>query len=354
MPGVLLLTMERKITSARCATAAIAAVLVLGSTGLSAQVVPPQVDPPAAPPPEIVPPLEPAVPVTPQPTFEPPAVPPASPSAAPAEAAAPIMRSSPVVQALPEPEASVESPPAAIPAGERKPPVAARANPAPVPAPAMQAAPEEAGVPSEIAIQPEETSALAADPAADSFAPQFAPEPAAPEEENRSTPANPVITAIDAVAWGAAGTLLLLALGAGPLRRRRPKGEPPKVVRPQVQPPLEPVRATPQIVTVTPTLLPQVPRPHFAARSRSDRAAVDLPRVLPARFEERDALLKRMLDAPPDKANPFRSRRARLKRARLILQSIGRRFERADPWIDLSDYPHVWPELARRRHLQAA
>ncbi len=191
-----------------------------------------------------------------------------------------------------------------------------------------------------------ETLAVADDP--------FAAQPAALEEGNRSTPDNPVITAIDTVAWGAAGTLLLLALGAGPLRRRRPKGEPPLVVHPQVDRPLEPVRATPQMVAVAPTLLPHVPRPHFAAQSRPARAAVDLPRVLPAQFEERDALLRRMLDAPPDKANPFRSRRARLKRARLILQSIGRRFERADPWIDLSDYPHVWPELARRRHLQAA
>lgn len=286
-----------------------------------------------------MPPLEPAVPVTPQPTTQPPAVPPASPSAAPAEAVTPIMRSSPVVQAVPEPEASSEAAPVATPTRERTAPVAARADPAPLARSAPESAPESAGVPPEIGNAPVETLALADD--------ALAPQPVAPEESNRSTPANPVITAIDAVAWGAAGTLLLLALGSGPLRRRRPKGEPPLVVRPQVDSPLEPVRAAPRIVTVTPT--------RFApARSHPGRAAVDLPRVLPTQFEERDALLLRMLEAPPDKANPFRSRRARLKRARLILQSIGRRFERADPWIDLSDYPHVWPELARRKHLQAA
>lgn len=251
------------------------------------------------------------------------------------------MRSSPVVQAVPEPEASAEAAPVAMPIRERTAPVAARADPAPLarPAPEDAATPEAAAALPEIGNAPVETLALADD--------ALAPQPVAPEESNRSTPANPVITAIDAVAWGAAGTLLLLALGAGPLRRRRPKGEPPLVVRPQVDSPLEPVRAAPRIVTVTPTRFAPAP-------SHPGRAAVDLPRVLPTQFEERDALLRRMLDAPPDKANPFRSRRARLKRARLILQSIGRRFERADPWIDLSDYPHVWPELARRKHLQAA
>ena len=35
----------------------------------------------------------------------------------------------------------------------------------------------------------------------------------------------------------------------------------------------------------------------------------------------RDALLERMVSAPPDEANPFTSRRARMRRARIILQS---------------------------------
>jgi hypothetical protein len=56
-----------------------------------------------------------------------------------------------------------------------------------------------------------------------------------------------------------------------------------------------------------------------------------------------------MIDAPPDRANPFTDRRARLRRARLILQSLGRTFENAKPWIDLSDYPENWPALAHRR-----
>lgn len=78
-------------------------------------------------------------------------------------------------------------------------------------------------------------------------------------------------------------------------------------------------------------------------------AAVALPTAVPETFEERDALLKRMIAAEPDRANPFRSTRARAKRARLILQSLGRKFENVKPRIDLSEYTANWPALARRR-----
>lgn len=83
-------------------------------------------------------------------------------------------------------------------------------------------------------------------------------------------------------------------------------------------------------------------------------AATPLPARVPDDFEERDALLKRMAAARPDRANPFRHYKARIKRARLILQSLGRKFENVDPWIDLSEYPNNWPELARRKYLRAA
>ena len=87
---------------------------------------------------------------------------------------------------------------------------------------------------------------------------------------------------------------------------------------------------------------------------RSNAAAVPLPAQLPESYEERDALLKRMMDAPPDRANPFTDRRARMRRARLILQSLGRKFENAKPWIDFSDYPENWPALARQPQPAAA
>jgi len=77
-------------------------------------------------------------------------------------------------------------------------------------------------------------------------------------------------------------------------------------------------------------------------------AAVVLPPELPETFEERDALLKQMIAAKPDRANPFRSTKARARRARLILQSLGRKFENARPRIDLSEYTANWPALARR------
>lgn len=85
----------------------------------------------------------------------------------------------------------------------------------------------------------------------------------------------------------------------------------------------------------------------------ADGASVALPARMPASFEERDALLKQMAAAKPDRANPFTNYTARLKRARLILQSLGRKFTKGS-WIDLSQYPNNWPELARNRTLQAA
>lgn len=74
---------------------------------------------------------------------------------------------------------------------------------------------------------------------------------------------------------------------------------------------------------------------------------VTLPSQLPESYEERDRLIKQMVEAGPDRANPFISPRARLRRARLILQSIGHTFEHGEAWIDLSDYPEIWPELSR-------
>jgi hypothetical protein len=87
---------------------------------------------------------------------------------------------------------------------------------------------------------------------------------------------------------------------------------------------------------------------------RANGAAVPLPARMPESYEERSALLQRMIDAKPDRANPFTDRRARMRRARLILQSLGRKFDGAKPWIDLSDYPENWPELARKPQAPAA
>ena len=79
--------------------------------------------------------------------------------------------------------------------------------------------------------------------------------------------------------------------------------------------------------------------------TRPSQGAVVLPQEVPESFEERDALLKQMVAARPDKANPFRSGKARARRARLIMQSIEESFEKRKPRIDLSQYTEIWPAL---------
>ncbi len=75
---------------------------------------------------------------------------------------------------------------------------------------------------------------------------------------------------------------------------------------------------------------------------------MELPRERLATATERRALIDRMARATPDRANPFHSLKARLHRAKLIEQSIGRNFPGGKSRIDLSQYPMNWPELARR------
>ena len=116
---------------------------------------------------------------------------------------------------------------------------------------------------------------------------------------------------------------------------------------------MSPLRApaTPPEVLGAPTVTPlATARPRAATPSLAHSgAAVALPSRMPATFAERDALLKRMIAAKPDRANPFTTPKARLKRARLILQSLGRDFGGQEPWIDLSQYPSNWPEAANRK-----
>jgi hypothetical protein len=60
-----------------------------------------------------------------------------------------------------------------------------------------------------------------------------------------------------------------------------------------------------------------------------------------------------MVAAKPDRANPVPGLRQRTRRARLIMQSLGRDFGEAKPWIDLSQYPNNWPELAGDKYAAA-
>jgi hypothetical protein len=116
----------------------------------------------------------------------------------------------------------------------------------------------------------------------------------------------------------------------------------------------EPVALAPRAENTlsAPSFTPR-PAPATSGALPHAGAAVALPARVPEDFAERDALMKRMIAARPDRANPFTDRGARTRRARLILQSLGRDFGQTEPWIDLSQYPNNWPELAHKRSAAA-
>lgn len=369
--------MKQSSHLARSATVAIAAALALGSTPLFAQSADP-VDVDTA----VVPPVAPA-----DTTASPPAsVVPAAPAAETAPATVQVSR--PVVQQVvarpaetpaPAPPA-VAQPAAAKPAAVKTTATTARtvtrqaAAPSVVPAAAPSAAPDTSNV-----IAPDAVAALPAGPAAVNQA--------SPGEEARpATVDSPNTLTVNLIVLGGL-LVLVLAILAVLYRRfarrdRMARAEAPIVVPKQSAQP-RPVAApiAPATAPVAPAAPPEIaavaapveaevrptaePTPirrqnvSFGSTARtpgalpSAGASVDLPARVPEDYDERSALLKRMIEARPDKANPFRNRKSRTKRARLILQSLGRKFEDADPWIDLSQYPNNWPELARR-YSQAA
>ncbi len=102
------------------------------------------------------------------------------------------------------------------------------------------------------------------------------------------------------------------------------------------------------VLAPSPALAMATPAPAPAFRRDTTPASGDpvaLPAEIPATFEERDALLKALIAAEPDRANPFTSPRARARRAKLIMQSLGRSFRTRKPRIDLSEYTSRWPSL---------
>ncbi|OYW46543.1 MAG: hypothetical protein B7Z08_07025 [Sphingomonadales bacterium 32-68-7] len=257
--------------------------------------------------------------------------------------------------AIPQVEAPVTPPPvAAVPAPA---PVAAQAAPPArtraAPAAQQPAAPAPAFEPEtpEIALTPETLppAALPAPVAAD-IAENSSDEPVARNSDAGT---------IAAIGGGLAG-LALLGWGLIAFNRRR---TPPRAAAAtSIEPETLQSRGAAAIVPTAPiavasvSVQPDEPvsigRPVVASPSPASLshggASVALPRELPASFEERDALIKRMVAAKPDRANPFTSPMQRHRRAKLILQSLGRDFGDAKPWIDLSQYPQNWPGLAQR------
>ncbi len=163
--------------------------------------------------------------------------------------------------------------------------------------------------------------------------------------------------------------VLLLGLGAFTYiywRRRSSVAAVPTIERPKVSQKPAPASAAKTALTLETAAAianehPDAPREAEASNNVAsirtapakqaayDSAPVTLPPTIPGEFEEREALIKQMVEAEPDKANPFRSRKARQRRARLILQSLTRKFEGREPWIDLSQYTRNWPSMARRQ-----
>jgi len=322
--------MTNKAHSLRLAGSAIAAALALASTPSFAQdaAAPFQPAPDPAPAPVLVVPDIPE-PAAPEPT---------------------LVLPSEVPDATPVPDATVEIPvpqpsPSATAVRTRTTTTAAEravAGPAPRAA-ASQAAPAEpVAAPLPAAV----TEPVAAEPVAPVAAEQPASRPA-------TTDTGMLALILGGLAFIALAIWGFVAIGRrkpvrryvaeSPATKRAPVAPKPAFVHgPVVAPPALPLGASfaPRPAPVNGAL------PHAGA-------SVALPARVPETFAERDALMKRMVEAKPDRANPFTDRGARTKRARLILASLGRDFGDAEPWIDLSQYPHNWPELARKRSAAA-
>lgn len=190
-----------------------------------------------------------------------------------------------------------------------------------------------------------------------------APIAAAPAIAPQPTPAQPdnVIGTLGLVLLGLIG-LAVLAASLLFFRRRHPvvteTVENPLMTRPAVDrslaetPIAEPAAAAMSAPLTALTQLHRRDSRPVAGALPSEGAAVDLPATLPEDYEARNALFERMVDARPDRANPFTDRRQRMKRARLIMQSLGVTFDH-EPRIDLSQYPNNWPELRRQYHKAA-
>lgn len=261
---------------------------------------------------------------------------PSSPVAAPVAAPTPVfvLPDFPVEEPAPVVEAQEAAPPVAEPAARSQ---TVASEPATRAAPAAVAAPAT--------VEPEPVAA-AGPPAEEDFMPVAAQPQAEPFALAGPTPERSRdITGYLIAAFVALLALIGALIAFAARRRRRSSRALVREAERARKPEPRPVAAVPE---PAPMAVPVTELDRAPARPlRSPGAAVPLPARVPETFAERDALIRRMIDAPPDRANPFTDRRARLRRARLILQSLERGFGDAKPWIDFSDYPENWPEFAR-------
>jgi hypothetical protein len=340
MAGSFCLAMTTRTHSLRYAGTAIAAVLTIASTSSLAQDAAALF--PAAPEPVIVVP-DVAPPTTSQTTV-------------PQATVVVPTNQPPTVQPLPE--TSVETP-------EPQPEPVATATRTRAAAPAAEAAtPAPRAVPAESVIA-EETTSLPPEATAE----PAVTEPVAPVAVT-TPPVRPASSNDSGLLALILGGLLFLALaiwGFVAIGRRkgvrRYAAETPAATVPVAPAPVvaEPAKVTmrePVAIASRAETRPSnpsfvAPAPAASGALAHAGASIALPARVPESYAERDALMKRMIAARPDRANPFTDRGARTRRARLILQSLGRDFGGNEPWIDLSQYPNNWPELANKRSAAA-
>jgi hypothetical protein len=304
--------MTRNSLKLRTAGTAIAATLAFASTPLLAQTMPAAADP---------------APILPSDTLAQP-LPTATVAPVIALPSAPVAQPQPVA-ATAQATTPAKPKPATKDAAVRTAPVAQRAAPAAASL-ATSASEEPAVLP--IAPAPQAAAATQVAPLASPVAPT--------EQQTGDATETLAEILVGLLAAGALGLVLFFAL-----RRRRPNEE-TAIAREPVATDASAIESAPRfaepLAYVTPTQAPAgTPLPNQGA-------AVALPAVAPEDPEAREALIQKLVAARPDRANPFRSRKARRHRAKLIVQSLGRKFENASPRFDLSQYTANWPALKRR------
>jgi len=304
-----------------CATTAICAVLALGTTPAWAQDAAPTLDVPA-----VSAPASPSVAAAP-PRAQAPTI--QLPAQTPAPAAPPSIVSQPMVEtpAQAEPAAPPAKSPSVTP---RQHPVASARKPA---AAAATKAPVRATDTAELPAA--EASPTASLPPA----PPAAPPPAAAVLPAQAPAASTTDTVLNPTA-DLAALLLVLIVGSGAYlairarRRRRDDDvydleaaeayDDPQAALAANEPTggLVPEAPLPAFATVEDVAgEPVVRQPEPATVPAPERPSATLDEPVPQSRAARDALLEEMVAAPPDADNPFTSRKARMRRARIILQS---------------------------------
>lgn len=248
---------------------------------------------------------------------------------APPTAPVPVLKSSPVVQPVPSTPTVASPPPAdAAPqpstSGRHPPNVSqpARAASAAAPASALHGA---AGAPS-----PEARTSAAPPTPVTSQVPVAARQPVADAASGRMR---------DLEVGGLAGVLVLGGLAIATSRRKRDRIRPlkidhvpPEVYWPPVAAQAKPLAFAPTADAARPHVVDASPARPIMANVASDGETADelMAMRVPDTVEGRRALIERIAAAEPDPANPFRSPKARLRRARLIVQAMTHRQQEID------------------------